>query len=117
VCRLDPQEDIPAWAHGAGFVSITRTERELSIVIDEASAPTNIQRECGLIAMRIAGTLDFGLVGILARLTTALASADIPVFVISTFDTDLVMVRETHAQAAAAALSHIADIAAYAGCR
>ena len=54
--------------------------------------------------------LDFSLTGILARLTTALADARVPVFVISTYDTDVLMVKEDHAGAAVAALEDVADV-------
>ena len=43
---------------------------------------------------RVAGKLNFSLVGVIATLTAALAEAGISVFVVSTFDTDFVLVRE-----------------------
>ena len=43
-------------------------------------------------AFRVAGQLPFGLVGVVVSLTRPLAEARIPVFVISTFDTDYVLV-------------------------
>ena len=42
------------------------------------------------------GALDFSLTGILASITNPLARAKIPVFVISTYDTDYIFVRENH---------------------
>ena len=36
VCRLDPNDAIPAWATGHEFFSITRTADELSVVCSEA---------------------------------------------------------------------------------
>lgn len=38
--------------------------------------------------------MDFGLVGILARIVTPLKDNKIPVFVVSTYDTDYVMVKD-----------------------
>jgi hypothetical protein len=58
--------------------------------------------------MAIVGTLDFSLTGILSRLTTALAEASIPVFAISTYDTDILLVRAEHAQQARGALAPVA---------
>ena len=43
------------------------------------------------------GPLDFALTGILARLTAPLAAAGVPVFALSTFDTDYLLVREADA--------------------
>lgn len=115
VCRLPADAALPEWTGlqrgedaPARLLSITRTERELSIVIDEAALPpdlnpaTPVQR--GFAAMRIVGTLDFGLVGVLARLTSALAAANVSVFVISTYDTDIILVREVDRERAEAAL-------------
>ena len=123
VCRLDAQAPIPTWAVDAssGAASapqlwcVSRTEKELSIVIDEAALPADwviaapVQR--GFVAMRIMGTLDFALVGVLARLTAALAAANVSVFVISTYDTDVILVREADRKRAEAAVLEIARIA------
>ena len=114
VCRLEPHEAIPNWALNGleqdGLVSVTKTAEELSIVIDEGAAPAHVRGERGFAAMRIAGTLDFSLVGVLAKLTNALASASIPVFVVSTFDTDLLLVRAAQTGAAFEALKKVAEI-------
>jgi hypothetical protein len=123
VCRLDPAAAVPGWldsslrSQAAGLLSITRTERELSVVIDEsqlagdgdADGDEVVQR--GFVALRIAGTLDFALVGIIARLTSALADADISVFALSTYDTDILLVREHDRERATAALQQIATFA------
>ncbi len=93
VCRLEPAEPVPLWATG-DFLSITRTTRELSIVCPEANCPGDISREGGWRALGVEGQLDFGLVGILAGLSGALAEEGISVFVISTYDTDHILVRE-----------------------
>lgn len=50
------------------------------------------------------GPLDFGLTGILAGLTAPLATTGIPVFAVSTFDTDYLMVRAESLDGAAQAL-------------
>ena len=43
--------------------------------------------------MQVVGPLDFGLTGILAELSTALAAVDITLFAISTYDTDYILVK------------------------
>jgi hypothetical protein len=103
VCRLPPEEAVPAWAAGP-FLSITRTPDELSIVCDEAAVPSSIRAERGWRALQVEGPLDFGLTGILAALTTPLAAARIPIFAISTFDTDWLLVRAPQLALATAAL-------------
>ena len=52
-----------------------------------------MRAERGYAALEVAGPLDPGLVGVLARLTTVLAGAGIPVFAVSTYDTDYLLVR------------------------
>ena len=78
----------------ADFCFAARTDRELSLVCPERDAPPDaLAREDGWRAFRVAGTLDFGLVGILARLSSALAGAGIGLFAVSTYDTDYILVK------------------------
>jgi hypothetical protein len=44
--------------------------------------------------LRVAGPLDFSLVGILAAMVNPLAEAGIAVFAISTYDTDYLLVKD-----------------------
>jgi len=44
-------------------------------------------------AFAVVGPLPFGLTGVVSGITTPLAAAGIPVFVISTYDTDYLLVR------------------------
>lgn len=94
ICRLPADTPAPAWAQGGAFVSVTRTEHELSIVCPEASIPPGAPCQAGWRCLRVAGPLDFGLVGVLARLVAPLAAAGVPVFAVSTYDTDYLLVRE-----------------------
>lgn len=79
----------------APFTFTGRTDGECSLVCPTDQAPGNATaREDGWRAFRIAGTLDFSLVGILAPIATLLAEAEIGIFAVSTFDTDYVLVKE-----------------------
>ena len=97
ICRLDRTAAAPAWVGGdiAGgrFVSLTRTADELSIVCDELSVPPGVKADRGWRALKIAGPLDLALTGVLASIAQPLAEAQINLFVISTFDTDYVLVK------------------------
>ena len=42
---------------------------------------------------QIVVTLDFSLIGILSKISTILANAKIDIFVMSTYDTDYIMVK------------------------
>ena len=103
VCRLAPEQDVPGWAVGE-IVSVTRTPEELSIVCSQDAVPDHISRESDWRCLRVVGPLEFSMVGVIASLTGTLATANISVFVVSTFDADLVLVKETDLDAAIAAL-------------
>lgn len=92
VCRLDATAPVPVWATGP-FVSVTRTADELSVVCADEYIPPDVQAEPDWRCLRVAGTLDFALVGVLAALVQPLAAAGVSVFVVSTFDTDYLMVK------------------------
>jgi hypothetical protein len=94
VCRLDADAALPDWAMRGPFVSFTRTKDELSVVCSEEAVPEGIRCERGWRCLRVAGTLDFWLVGVLAVLLQPLAAAGVSVFVLSTFDTDYLLVKE-----------------------
>ncbi len=94
VCRLECYKSIPTWALEGNFSSITRTEDELSLVCESANVPDGIEQESGWKTLKINGPLDFGLIGILASITSVLADNKISVFAISTYDTDYIMVKE-----------------------
>ena len=101
VCRLAPDREIPAWALAhRSLLSITYTDDELSIVCPTASVPEDVRAEKDWRAIKVIGPLDFALTGVLASIATPLAAANIPMFVISTFDTDYVLVKEQHRERA-----------------
>ncbi len=93
VCRLDPEDATLDWDLGEGFLSVTFTEDEVSVVCEEAYAPPEARTERGWRCLRVIGPLDLEMVGVLACLSRVLAEAGIPIFVISTFDTDFLLVR------------------------
>ena len=67
--------------------------------------PVNvIRRDDGWKAFRIQGVLDFSLVGILAKIATLLAENSIPIFAISTYNTDYVLTKAAHFEKALDAL-------------
>ncbi|MGQ3047473.1 MAG: ACT domain-containing protein [Niveispirillum sp.] len=105
VCRLALNAALPAWAAGPGFVSITRTDEELSIVVRQDRVPGDVVAVGPWRALKVQGPLDFALTGILAALTVPLAHACISLFAIATYDTDYVLVRAEALDAAINALT------------
>ena len=76
------------------FFSVTVTKDEVSIVCTEKHIPAGCEVQAGFRAMRIKGILDFSLTGIIARISGILAQRDISIFVVSTYDTDYIFVKE-----------------------
>jgi uncharacterized protein len=105
ICRLQPNGPLPAWAMADPFWSITRTRDELSIVVAKESVPADVRAEGAWRALRIAGPIPLSAVGILASVAEPLAQAGINLFVISTFDTDYVLVASDRLEDARLALS------------
>jgi len=92
IARLAADAPIPDWALKSDFFSITRTEDELSIVCRQSDAPADVQCQGDWFGLKVAGPLDFSLTGILAGLAAPLAAASIPIFAISTYDTDYLLI-------------------------
>jgi hypothetical protein len=105
VVRLEPDAEIPPWARTGHFWSVTRSESELSIVCAQDQVPPDASAERGWCAFEVAGPLDFSLTGVVASLVTPLADEQIPLFVVSTFETDYLLVREHDLHRSVAALT------------
>jgi hypothetical protein len=107
ICRLDPTDTLPEWAlAGPGLAAIVRTAKELSIVCAQARVPSGVQASPGWHALEVQGPLPFEMVGVVARLTGALASHGISVLVVPTYDTDYLLVRARDFGRAVRALRH-----------
>lgn len=103
ICKLDSLAEI-CWTDP--FLFFSRTDQEISIVCRSDRKPKHcIASEEGFAGIRICGTLDFSLVGILAKIAAVLADAQISVFAVSTYDTDYLFIREESCGMALDALS------------
>jgi hypothetical protein len=94
VCRLDRGATWSTPPDAGRIYSATLTPDEVSVVCSEGDEPEGARIEPGWRALRIVGPLAFDLVGVIASVTVPLAAADVGVFVISTFDTDIVLVKD-----------------------
>lgn len=93
IARLPADAPLPPWLPAGGFLSITRTADECSVVCVEAAIPNGVRCERGWRGLQVEGPLDFALTGILARLAAPLAEAGVSIFALSTYDTDYLLVR------------------------
>ncbi len=94
VCRLEPTAPWPTPPVGTTLFSATLSVDELSVVCHEGDQPPGAMVEGGWRALRIVGPLAFDLAGVIASITVPLAAVDIGVFVVSTFETDLLLVQD-----------------------
>ena len=105
IVRRAATDEIPSWAFaGPGPAAVVRRDGELSIVCAQARVPAGEVRAEGWRALEVAGPLALQLTGVLSAIAGPLAAAGIPLFAVSTSDTDLVLVRQDDLRAAATAL-------------
>lgn len=97
--------DIKDFDFSKEFYFVAKTDEEISIVAKTEDAPEiAYKREDGYKALRVVGELDFNLIGILADITGTLAESGIPVFAVSTFNTDYILVKKEYFEKAVSAL-------------
>jgi hypothetical protein len=105
LCRLSSSDAIPEWtARARTFLTISRTPTELSIIADQSAVPVDVDAQRGYRALRVEGPLPLDLIGIFAAIAAPLAAANVPIFPIATYDTDYVLVAESHLERAVRAL-------------
>lgn len=106
VCKLPVDAPWPVPAAGTSFWSATRTAGEVSVVCPEDESPSgdDVSVEPDWRALEVAGPLEFSMVGVMAGLTAPLADVDVSVFVVSTYDTDYVLVHAAALERAIEAL-------------
>lgn len=104
VCRLEPDDPTPTWIEDSPFWSVTRTTSELSIVCRSDLVPPEIEAETGFRIIGVEGPLPFDAVGVISDVSKALAETGISVIVVSTFETDYLLVRDSDLDLALAAL-------------
>jgi uncharacterized protein len=95
ICRLSPDEEIPAWALApSDFVSITRSRAELSVICPASAVPAAIPKQAGWHCLRIDGSTSLDEPGVLASVVDPLAAAALSVFAVASYDTDHLLVTD-----------------------
>ena len=103
VCQLNCAEEADL---SAPFTFFAQTDEEISLVCPTASCPRGaLNRQDGWRCLRVTGVLDFSLVGILSRIAGCLAEAKVPIFAVSTYNTDYLLFREAFMETALSALT------------
>jgi len=111
ICRLESGVSLQKLPRDDGvFFSVTKTAEETSLVCSEELIPADIPSEKNFRIFKVEGPLEFGLTGILAMLLEPLAKAGIPVFTLSTYDTDYIMIKEEKLEKAVKALNTVSQV-------
>jgi uncharacterized protein len=105
VCRLPAKAAVPEWALHGPFCSVTRTPDELSIVCLAAEVPSEVHPETDWTCLKLEGPFPFSETGILTSFVQPLSDRAIPIFAVSTFDTDYVLVKRAWVEKAVEALA------------
>jgi hypothetical protein len=95
ILKFQPDSVLPEWIYLSEFYSITKTREELSVVtVQPDSFKENITCSKDWRVLKIMGPLDFSLIGVIADISNILKDARVPIFSISTYNTDYILVKE-----------------------
>ena len=110
VCRLPADSPWPVPPADRSFFAAVRTTEEISVVVSESAVPEGAKVETDWRALEVAGPLDFAMVGVMSSLTAPLADVDVSVFVVSTYDTDYILIHAAALERAIAALRGVGHV-------
>jgi hypothetical protein len=95
ILKFQADSVLPVWIYSSDFYSITKTQEELSIVtVQSDSFEENTTCSKGWRILKIMGPLDFSLIGVIADISNILKDARVPIFTISTYNTDYILVKQ-----------------------
>lgn len=94
IVRLATDAPVPHWVTKGEFSSITRARDELSIVCAVENIPADVATQQRWICLKLEGPFAFSQSGILLSFIEPLSSNRVPIFAISTYDTDYVLIQE-----------------------
>jgi hypothetical protein len=100
IVRQFPNAPVPAWATKDNFTSITRTAEELSIVCPAENIPAELVPALRWTCLKLEGPFPFTQTGVLLSFVQPLSNNGIPIFAMSTYDTDYVLIPQEHADRA-----------------
>ena len=100
IAKLSEVINLDQISEKSRFFSFTKTDDEISLVVESAYLPEHQFANTGWKGFKIFGPLDFSLVGILQQVIQPLAENNISIFALSTFDTDYILVKSEQVERA-----------------
>lgn len=96
IYKFESGSVLPDWINSSHFYSITSTDDELSVVAlqtDFVNEGIACNRDWRI--LKITGHLDLSLTGIIADITDILKEKKVTIFIISTYNTDYILVKQS----------------------
>jgi hypothetical protein len=94
ICKLKNTENIKQINFTRGFMFLAVTPDEISLVCESGYVPADVTEcESGWRALKIDGVLDFSMIGVIAKISGILAESNISIFVVSTYNTDYILLK------------------------
>ncbi|ALG12900.1 ACT domain-containing protein [Kibdelosporangium phytohabitans] len=104
IAKLPQGSPLPSLPTSDGLVSVTSTPDEVSVVALAAIVPAEAKVDGGWRLLTVRGPLEFTLTGIMASLAGSLAAAGVPLYAMSTYNTDHILVKAVDLDRAVTAL-------------
>ena len=104
VSQLPSKAPIPDWADGPGFVSIARSNDELSIICLRERTPVGVKTGGDWICFQFVGPFPFEASGVAAAVLQPIADCGVGILISSTFDTDYLLAPKARSAEIIAAL-------------
>jgi len=102
---LEGDSDIPAKVLECKLFFIAKTLDELSIVVPQSLSIPAVETDFDWRVLEVLGPLNLSLVGIMSQISGVLANANVSIFIVSTFETDFVLVKNDQLDKAKLALT------------
>jgi hypothetical protein len=93
IAQLSQMDTIPDWVDGEGFVNITRTDDELSLVCLENRIPAHVKVDSGWKCFKFLGPFPFDAAGVILTVIRPLSENGIGIFVVATFNGDVLLLK------------------------
>jgi hypothetical protein len=105
ICSFPPDFVFPTIDHMSSILSITKTFRETTVVCDENRVPGDCRKSGNWKCIKVEGSFDLDAIGVIAGISKPLAESQISIYVVSTYDTDYVLIKAKDIDEAVACLS------------
>ena len=93
ICQISDAKLIP---FDDEYVFVAKTDEELSLVCRTKAVPNDtINRVDGFRALRVVGILPLDQIGVISRIAGILTACGVSIFVVSTYNTDYILMQET----------------------